>query len=304
MPAERTEPPLSQQDRLLGAERAENFPVAMRVLPARVRERLHAVYAVLRVIDDLADEPVPVGGSGTEPCPGTTPAQRLRRLEAFRTDLDGVWSGAPVRAPVLAALAPVARDTGLTREPFDRLLDAGVADQRITRYRTWDELLGYCALSAEPVGRIVLTLFGVSAGPELLRDCDAVCTALQLLEHCADVGEDHRRGRTYLPAEDLRAFGVAEADLDADRAGPALRGLLRYETARARALLDGGAVAVAGLRGWARVAVAGYVAGGRAAADALVRADGDVLSGDGRAVRRRADVVRHLPGALLAGGSR
>ena len=297
----RTDVPPPQDERLRRAERAENFPVALRVLPARQRERLHAVYAVLRVIDDLGDEPVPVAGSGTGHRPGTTPAQRLRRLEEFRADLDGVWSGAPVRAPVLAALAPVVRDTGLAREPFENLLEANIADQRVSRYRTWDELLGYCALSAQPVGRIVLTLFGVPAGPGLLRDCDAVCTALQLLEHWADVGEDLRRGRVYLPADDLRAFGVTESDLAAVRAGPALRRLVRHETARARAMLDGGAVAVASLRGWARLAVAGYVAGGCAAADALDRADGDVLSGDGAAARRRrTDVARHLPGALLA----
>jgi squalene synthase HpnC len=270
-----------------------------------LRARLRAVYAVLRVIDDLGDEAVPVAGSGTEPSPGRTPAQRLERLAAFRADLDGVWSGEPVRAPVLRALVPVVRHTGLSREPFDRLLAANVADQRVTRYETWDELLGYCALSAEPVGRIVLALFEVPAGPGLLRDCDAVCTALQLLEHWADVGEDHGRGRVYLPAEDLRAFGVAESGLDAGRAGPELRRLVRHETARARAMLDGGARAVGALRGWSRLAVAGYVSGGRAAADALDRADGDVLVDGGRAARRRrSDVARHLPGALLGGRHR
>ncbi|MDQ4119007.1 MAG: squalene/phytoene synthase family protein, partial [Actinomycetota bacterium] len=249
MPTDRTDAPPTRGDRLRRAERAENFPVALRVLPARRRERLRAVYAVLRVIDDLGDEPVPVAGSGTEALPGRTPAQRLERLDAFRADLGGVWSGAPVRAPVLAALAPVVRDTGLTREPFENLVDANVADQRVTGYETWDELLGYCALSAAPVGRIVLALFGVPAGPDLQRDCDAVCTALQLLEHWADVGEDRRRGRVYLPAEDRRAFGVAEPDLDAARAGPALRRLIRYETARARSMLDDGSVAVGALRG-------------------------------------------------------
>lgn len=297
MPTERTDVPPAH-DRLYEAERAENFPVALRVLPAYLRARLRAVYAVLRVIDDLGDEPVAVAGSGTEPSPGRTPDQRLERLAAFHADLDGVWSGASVRAPVLRELVPVVRDTGLDRDPFDRLIAANVADQRVARYATWDELLGYCALSAEPVGRIVLALFGVRSDANVVRDCDAVCTALQLLEHWADVGEDRRRGRVYLPAEDLRAFGVAETDLDADRAGPALRRLVRHETARAVAMLDDGAHAVGALRGWSRIAVAGYVAGGRAAADALDRADGDVLA-DGAPRRRRTDVVRHLPGALL-----
>lgn len=286
--------------RLRGAEAAENFPVALRVLPAELRRRLRAVYDVVRVIDDLGDEPGDVAGSGTEGNPGRTPAERLDRLAAFGDDLAATWGGAPARAPVLRALAPVVAEVGLSREPFDRLLAANVADQRVASYRTWDDLLGYCALSAEPIGRIVLELFAVPAGPRLLGDCDAACTALQLLEHWADVAEDRRRGRTYLPAEDLASFGVPDTDLDAARASPALRRLVRHETDRALALLDRGDRAVRELHGWARLAVAGYVAGGRAAGDGLYRADGDVLSDDGRAAtRRRTDVARHLVRTLL-----
>jgi squalene synthase HpnC len=270
--------------RLRSAERAENFPVALRVLPARLRARLRAVYDVVRTIDDLGDE----GPAG--------PAEREAALRAFADELATVWTGGEPREPVLRALVPHAG--GLPREPFDRLVAANIADQHVTRYRTWDDLLGYCTLSAEPIGRLVLAAFAVDAPPgsDRERASDQVCTALQLLEHWQDVAEDHARGRTYLPAEDLDAFGVRDADLAAPHAGPAVRALLEHETARAVALLDEGSWIVGGLRGWARLAVAGYVAGGRAAADALRRCRYDVLAGTPAA--RRRDVVRHLVGGL------
>lgn len=275
--------------RLRQAERAENFPVALRVLPGRLRTRLLAVYDVVRVIDDIGDE-----GAGS-------PTDRLAELRAFAADLALVWepgAGQP-RSPVLRTLAPVARDGGLPREPFDRLVAANVADQHVTRYRTWDELLGYCALSAAPIGRLVLAVFAVDAPPgsTIEQESDRVCAALQLLEHWQDVAQDRARGRTYLPAEDLAAFGVTAADLDAPRSSAALRALVAHETARALALLDEGAGVVARLRGWARLAVAGYVAGGRAAADALRRAGFDVLACEPTASRR--DVARHLAPELI-----
>jgi phytoene synthase len=266
---------VAQVRELRAAEAAENFPVAMRVLPARVRGALRAVYDVVRTIDELGDDP------------RRTPAQRVEDLASFATDLSAVWGPGRPEAPVLRALNPA-----LPREPFERLVAANVADQHVVRYGTWEELLGYCALSAEPVGRLVLAVFAVAASAEQERRSDLVCTALQLLEHWQDVAEDHARGRTYLPAADMAAFGVTEADLDARRAAPALRRLVLHETDRALALLDEGAALVPQLRGWARVAVAGYVAGGRAAADALRRSRGDVLACTPRT--RRVDVARHL----------
>lgn len=268
--------------RLRRAEATENFPVAMRVLPARYRRRLRAVYDVVRTIDDLGDE-----GTGT-------PAERIAALEAFRADLH---AAAPTR-PALRRLAAVAPD--LPAEPFDRLLDANVQDQRTATYDTWDALLGYCALSADPIGRLVLAVFDVPAGGELAHASDAVCTALQLLEHLQDVREDRGRGRIYLPAEDRAAFGVTEADLDRAVATDALRALVRHETRRAEQLLDAGTPIVGALRGWPRLAVAGYVAGGRAAADALRRVDGEVLGRAAEAAHsRKRDVLRHLPAVLL-----
>ncbi|GAA2873206.1 squalene synthase HpnC [Pseudonocardia halophobica] len=269
-------------DRLRAAESAENFPVAMRVLPTRYRRRLRAVYDVVRMIDDLGDE-----GAGT-------PAERIAALEAFRADLH---APAPTR-PVLRRLAEVAPD--LPAEPFDRLLDANVLDQQQSTYDTWDALLGYCALSADPIGRLVLAIFEVPADGGIEHASDAVCTALQLLEHLQDVREDRGRGRIYLPAADRAAFGVTEADLDRPVATAELRALVRHETQRAEQLLDAGTPIVGALHGWARLAVAGYVAGGRAAADALHRVDGEVLGRAAEAAHsRKRDVLRHLPAVLL-----
>jgi phytoene/squalene synthetase len=138
--------------------------------------------------------------------------------------------------------------------------------------------------------------FRPAPGSMLYRESGQVCTALQLLEHWQDVAEDRGRGRTYLPIEDRERFGVAEQALDAPRADPALRRLIAHETARAVALLDAGSVIIKRLRGAPRLAVAGYIAGGRAAADALRRSGFDPLSSTPRT--RRRDVARHLAVAL------
>jgi squalene synthase HpnC len=269
------------EPRLREAERAENFPVASRLLPLAVRTHLRAVYDVVRTIDDLGDE---------------ADGDRAAQLRRFADDLALVWTGEPC-APVLRRLVPTVRACGLERDPFNRLVAANLQDQWVSRYETWTELVGYCWLSAAPIGRLVLAVFGVAPDAAIEWGSDRVCTALQLLEHWQDVAEDHRRGRTYLPAEDLTAAGVAESDLDTSTASPALRRLVADETARAVAVLDAGAGIVGRLDGWARVAVAGYVAGGRAAADALRRCGFDVLGAPPRT--RHRDVARHLLGQLV-----
>ncbi|GAA4864896.1 squalene synthase HpnC [Pseudonocardia benzenivorans] len=298
--------------RLRDAERSENFPVALRVLPARTRAHLRAVYDVVRAIDDIGDgDDDPGGRVGTHPeradperadtnrtdteRTDTERADRTARLHAFCADLRRVWDGPPGPVdPVLQRLVPTVRACGLTREPFERLVAANLADQHVTRYRTWDDLLGYCVLSAEPIGRMVLAVFGVDApdGSLVQRRSDRICTALQVLEHCQDVAEDLGRGRVYLPAEDMAAFGVTEADLTAPHTPTTVRALIARETERASALLDEGAPLLGQLHGWARLAVAGYLAGGRGAADALRRSRFDVLAGSPRT--RRRDVVHHL----------
>jgi squalene synthase HpnC len=176
------------------------------------------------------------------------------------------------------------RACGLPREPFERLIEANLQDQRVTRYATWPDLLGYCRLSADPVGELVLSVFG-RADAERVRLSDAVCTALQVIEHLQDVAEDLARGRIYLPGEDIERFGVGEAALAAPHASAAVRALIAHEAARAAQLLDTGQPLVATLHGRPRLAVAAFVAGGRAALGAIAAADYDVLAGPPTASR-------------------
>ncbi len=267
---------LQRQSPLREQERAENFPVALRILPAQLRADLRAVYDVVRVIDELGD---------------SAPGDRTTQLVDFAGDLATVWDGGTPQASVLRRLTPTVLRRGLTQQPFQNLVEANLQDQHVVSYQTFDELMQYCGLSAAPIGRIVLQIVGAGS-PEQLVLSDQVCCALQLVEHWQDVAEDRRAGRVYLPQDDLGHFGVPTPDLDADRATPALRQLIFFETDRAEALLDSGAVLVGALAGWGRLAVAGYVAGGRAAIDSLRRVHGDVL-GSTPQVRRR-DVGRHL----------
>ena len=177
---------------------------------------------------------------------------------------------------VVRALRPAVASCAIPEQPFRDLIQANRQDQVVTRYQTFADLQAYCELSANPVGRIVLYVFGV-ATPDREALSDKVCTALQLAEHWQDVAEDFRAGRIYLPGEDMDRFGVTETDLAAAQAAPRLQALMEFEVNRARRLLDEGAPLVGNLRGAARVAVAGYVAGGRAALAAIAGAGHDVL---------------------------
>ena len=279
------------RERVLDRQRrSENFPVALRVLPRDLRADLVAVYNVARVIDDLGD------GGVSSSAAARSPAERAALLDEFRVDLAAIWDGRAPAHPALRDLVPVVAARGVDRDPFDRLVQANLIDQHVHRYRTFAQLREYCTLSADPVGRIVLAVFG-AASPVTIEYSDRVCTALQLIEHCQDVAEDRRAGRIYLPGEDLAAFGVAAVELDCPVASPALRRLMIFQLDRAAQLLDSGAALIGLLHGWARLAVTGYVAGGRAALDALRRTRGDVLGGP--PLPRRRDVARHLLWGVL-----
>ena len=265
----------------------ENFPVALSALPRRHRRHLMAVYRFARLVDDVGDE-----GTGDR-------SERVRQLDTLDEDVTRIadTDRAP-QHPVIRDLVPTVRECAIPLQPFRDLIQANRQDQAVTRYRTFEDLAGYCELSANPVGRIVLHIFG-SATPDRLRRSDQVCTALQLAEHWQDVAEDFHRGRIYLPAEDLERFGCGERDLAAAAAPPPLRALMAFETERAGRLLDEGAPLVGTLRGYARLAVAGYVAGGRAALAAIAAAGHDVLACTPRP--RRSRVVSGLARAYLTG---
>jgi phytoene/squalene synthetase len=166
----------------------------------------------------------------------------------------------------------------------------------VRRYETFDDLLGYCRLSAAPVGRIVLHIANAATQRNVAAS-DAVCAALQVLEHCQDVGEDALAGRVYLPAEDLRSTGATEADLLEPTTTPPVRRAVAVNVGRAERLLREGPGLVRRLPGWAKLAVAGYVAGGRATASALRNHDCDVLAS---AIRpSRLGTVAHMARLLV-----
>jgi squalene synthase HpnC len=238
----------------------ENFPVALWFLPARVRRQLEAVYGYARLVDDAGD---------------LHPGDRLALLDWIEADLDRAYEGR-AEHPLLQRVSTLVRELRLPRDPFLRLLEANRQDQRVARYATWEELQAYCHLSADPVGELVLHVFG-AATPERVLLSDSVCTGLQLAEHWQDVGEDYGRGRIYLPAEDMALFGVVESDIAAAAPGEAFRRLLAFEVERARGLLAAGPRLLASLRGRARLSVAAYVGGGRAALDAVEASGFDVL---------------------------
>ncbi|MEU6809896.1 squalene synthase HpnC [Streptomyces sp. NPDC046831] len=265
----------------------ENFPVAPFFLPAAWRTDLMAVYGFARLVDDIGDGDLAPGGADARllGVPAAEAGDRLVLLDAFEADLRRVFGSTP-RHPLLRRLQPTVRRCALTPEPFLGLIAANRQDQVVKRYETYDDLLAYCALSAHPVGRLVLAVTGTST-PERIRRSDAVCTALQIVEHVQDVREDLGRDRVYLPAADMKRFHVGEADLAAPSAGASVRALVAYEVERARELLDEGAPLVGGVHGRLRLLLAGFVAGGRAALDAIAAAHYDVLPGPPRPGRLR-----------------
>lgn len=166
---------------------------------------------------------------------------------------------------------------GLESRPLFDLIEANRIDQQVPTYDRFEDLLGYCSLSANPVGRLVLGAFGYT-DDDRTRLADAVCTGLQLAEHWQDVREDALAGRVYLPRQDLERFGVDPAILaGASPAPQSLRALMAFQVHRARQWLDRGSALISTLPGRPRLAVAGFVAGGQAALDQIAGRDFDVL---------------------------
>jgi squalene synthase HpnC len=244
-----------------------------------------ALYGFARLTDDLGDE---------------AEGDRLAQLDWLEAELERAAAGTATH-PVMVRLSGLLARRGLDLAPFRDLIAANRMDQSVRRYSTFEDLVGYCRLSANPVGRVVLAVFGADT-PERVAWSDDVCTGLQVVEHLQDVAEDLAQDRIYLPLEDLAAEGVGEADLRAASAGPALRRVVATESARARALLRSGIPLAASLRGRHRVAVALFAAGGMAALDAIERAGGDVLGQ--RCRPRPARLMLRLVGVLARRGAR
>lgn len=225
----------------IASDHYENFPVASWLLPAQVRPHIAAVYAFARIADDIADEP------------GHSAAERLDALSVWERHLDAAWDG-DAEHPVFIALMATAREHHLPRNLLSDLLSAFRQDVTPPRYATFSDVLDYCRRSADPVGRIVLRLFG-HADDEMDARSDAICTALQLTNFWQDLGTDVRHGRFYIPEEDLLRFSVTVDQLQLGTTTPAIRDLLAYQVDRTHALFNEGEPLMRRLNGRLRLEI-------------------------------------------------
>ena len=239
----------------------ENFPVASLLLPARLRTPIEVIYRFARSADDAADE-------GTDP-----PAARLAKLEVHRGEIERI-----------------AREHGLPRGPFAELLDAFSQDVVKTRYASYAELLDYCRRSANPVGRLLLHLFKRTSATDL-RQSDAICTALQLINFWQDVALDFGKGRVYLPQDEMARHGVSEAHLAETRCDDAWRALMTFQVRRTRELMLSGAPLGRSLPGRIGLEIRATVQGGLRILEKIERAGYDVF--------RRRPVLRGLDWPLM-----
>ncbi len=276
-------PGLPDASEILGRATGENFSVASVVLPAGARRHLMAFYGYARLVDQLGDD---------------YQGDRLAALDWLEAETRAALDQPSGRHPLVAGAAGAVRDLGADPAPLFELIEANRMDQKVHSYATFSDLEGYCRLSANPVGHLVLAAFG-GADSRRLQLSDAICTGLQLVEHWQDVREDALAGRVYLPAEDLRRFGVDPAELCGEAPSrAALRSLMAFEVARARQWLDRGRPLAAAVPGRFRVAVAGFWAGGHAALDAIADRDFEILTSPARP--RPDRVARRVAAVLLS----
>ena len=243
----------------------ENFPVASSLLSRRLRKPIEAIYWFARSADDLADE-------------GDHPADwRLAMLDAYRARLAETEAGVLQSDPAWAGLARTIAEWRLPLQPFRDLLDAFTQDVTITRYASFAELQDYCRRSANPVGRLLLHLFGCP-GREAFEQSDAICTSLQLLNFCQDVAIDWRKDRLYIPQDEMNSMRVTEEHIASGIVDTRWRGLFSLQLERAYALLRAGAPLPEQLHGRPRFELRAIVAGGERIALRLRATQGDVFT--------------------------
>ena len=245
----------------MSVDHYENFPVASILLPARLKPAVETIYAFARSADDFADE-------GDFP-----PEERIASLTAYETALDRIEQGLSAESALFEKLGNVVSTYRLPLLPFRDLISAFKQDVVTTRYPDFDALRDYCRRSADPVGTLMLHLYE-AAEEWNLRDSDAICTSLQLINFWQDVAVDWRKKRIYLPLDDMERYGVSEAHLDKEIVDDAWRALMRFEVERARSMMLSGAplalrlpgrigwelrlVVQGGLRILERIEMAGY----------------------------------------------
>lgn len=239
----------------------ENFAVASWLLPPRLRRHMYAVYAYCRGVDDLGDE---------------AEGNRLALLDQWERELRACYEGMP-SDPRFVALQNTIRRFHIPPEPFLRLIEANRRDQRVQRYATFDALLEYCWYSANPVGELVLHLFGYRDARRRHLS-DATCTALQLTNFWQDISRDLDKGRMYLPVEDMEIFGYSESDLRDREYDARFRRLMRFEVSRTREYFGKGIGLIPLVSGRLRFDLKLFSLGGMAVLDAIERARYDVLT--------------------------
>ena len=248
----------------MSATHYENFPVASFALPRHLRPAVLALYRFARYADDLADEG------------DASPDERLVALDALARDLDRVLGGAQSGDRMLRDLATTVARHRLTPQLLFDLLSAFRQDVSTLRYPAYVDLLDYCRRSANPIGRLLLEIYG-EATPVNLERADAICTALQLTNFWQDIAIDWAKDRVYLPQEDLARFGVSEAHIAEKRCDSAWYRLLEFQTGRARALLESGRPLTRALPWRFGLELSGVLAGGHRILDAIDASRGDVF---------------------------
>jgi len=248
----------------MSVEHYENFPVASLLLPAALRTPVSVIYRFARSADDFADEG------------DLTPQARLALLDGYRAELARIESGRVPLAPLFRQLGEVIKAHQLPLAPFRDLLDAFSQDVRKTRYASFAEVMDYCRRSADPVGRLMLHLYGRSDRINVTAS-DSVCSALQLINFWQDVEIDFRKNRIYLPQDEMARFGVTEAQIEARDASGGWWDLMRFQVERARALLLSGAPLALRLPGRIGLEIRTVVQGGLRILEKLEHVQGDVF---------------------------
>ncbi len=275
MLAQHTAPPPTLDEaykrcRRIALGRYENFPVVSWLLPRPLRRHVYAVYAYCRGVDDLGDE---------------ADGDRLALLDDWERELRAAYDGTP-SDPRFVALANTIREFDIPAEPFERLIEANRRDQAVKRYATFDELLDYCTYSANPVGHLVLHVFGYR-DPVRQGLSDATCTALQLTDFWQDVTVDLEQDRIYIPQEDLKRFGVSEDDMRSRRVTPDFRRLMALEVRRTREIFDDGLALIGVVSGRLRTDLRLFTLSGLAVLDEIASRGHDVLTNRPTLSRRR-----------------
>jgi squalene synthase HpnC len=247
--------------RRLARSHYENFLVVTWLLPRRLHQPMFNVYAYCRTVDDLGDE---------------AEGDRLALLADWERQLDCCLEGR-AEHPVYVALAKTMREYDLPAEPFRRLIEANRRDQLVSRYDTYADILDYCEYSANPVGRLVLMLFGYR-DRRRFELSDSTCTALQLANFWQDVARDYRQGRIYIPLEDMRRFGCTEEQLASGRVDACWRALMQFEIERTRELFRVGEQLVPLVERQLQVDLRLFSLGGREILKRIEAQNYDVLS--------------------------